>query len=169
MCHTCRGFIICTSSGSSEMSGFSRRSFLRIGAIGIGGLGFSLSEVFNHQAPEAKQHSSTIMIYLGGEPQTLDHYELRAKEPKPIAKLMEAELRTAVVVFERASYSMFFVDFPKQRSQQGASNNCHAGGRLPDGFGRFCQYERIEQENRSREESSCIHQRISTDVPILAA
>lgn len=63
--------------------GVSRRDFLRLGALGVGGL--TLADLFRLQAqgtvnPRAA-HKSVIMIFLQGGPSHIDMYDLKPKAP----------------------------------------------------------------------------------------
>jgi len=63
--------------------GHSRREFLRIGTLGLGGL--SLPHLFRLNAQSAEQsrssHKSVIMIYLCGAPSHQDTYDLKPDAP----------------------------------------------------------------------------------------
>ena len=68
--------------------GVSRRHFLRIGGLAMGGL--SLPQVFQAEAasagPRGKRlsHKAVIMIYLSGGPSHQDMYDLKMKAPVEI-------------------------------------------------------------------------------------
>ena len=72
-----------TPSGSF-CDGLSRRSFLRIGAMGMGGL--SLSQVLRAeaQAGRGKSQKALIMIYLPGGPPHQDMYDIKTEAPSEI-------------------------------------------------------------------------------------
>jgi hypothetical protein len=63
--------------------GRSRREFLRVGALGLGGL--SLADLLRHQANGAEaarsSHRAVIMIYLCGAPSHQDTYDLKPGAP----------------------------------------------------------------------------------------
>jgi hypothetical protein len=66
--------------------GFSRRSFLKAGALALGGL--SLPEFLRLKAEGAvapgKRGKSVIMICLGGGPSHIDMYDMKAEAPSEI-------------------------------------------------------------------------------------
>src|SRR6266446_1952311 len=75
--------------------GVSRRDFVRIGALGLGGL--SLAQLLALEAAQAdgsltrsvsegskKRHKSLIMIYLCGGPPHQDMYDLKSDAPAEI-------------------------------------------------------------------------------------
>ena len=80
-------------SGSRFCDGFSRRSFLKVGALGLGGL--SLPQLLRCEAAaKAKRstHKSVIMVYLSGGLTHQDTFDLKPNAPaevrgefKPIA------------------------------------------------------------------------------------
>src|SRR5215467_2193458 len=64
----------------------SRRSFLRVGALGVGGL--SISDVFRHRAMAAASgksqsdpDSSVILIWLPGGPPHMETYDMKPDAP----------------------------------------------------------------------------------------
>jgi hypothetical protein len=63
--------------------GLSRREFLRVGALGLGGL--SLADLLRHRALGAEaarsSHRAVIMIYLCGAPSHQDTYDLKPGAP----------------------------------------------------------------------------------------
>jgi len=60
--------------------GLSRRSFLRVGALGLGGL--SLPQLLRAEAQQhAHSHKSIIMVYLPGGPAHQDLYDLKPNAP----------------------------------------------------------------------------------------
>jgi hypothetical protein len=63
--------------------GLSRRDFLRVGALGLGGL--SLADLLRHRAHGAEaarsSHRAVIMIYLCGAPSHQDMYDLKPDAP----------------------------------------------------------------------------------------
>jgi len=63
--------------------GLPRRDFLRIGALGLGGL--SLSELLAAEAAAGERRAkSVIMIYLVGAPPHQDMYDLKMEAPAEI-------------------------------------------------------------------------------------
>src|SRR5262249_45072972 len=73
--------------------GFTRRSFLRAGALGVAGLG--LADLLRQEAratPENRRPKSVIYVVLGGGPSHIDAWDLKPDAPdefrgpfKPIA------------------------------------------------------------------------------------
>src|SRR5262245_64636485 len=69
-----------------------RRSFLQIGALGLGAGALTLSDVFRHDAIAAasgagqtpKRHKAVIHIFLGGGPPHQDMWEIKTEAPKEI-------------------------------------------------------------------------------------
>src|SRR5262245_41475918 len=69
-----------------------RRSFLQIGALGLGAGALTLSDVFRHDAIAAasgagqtpKRHKAVIHIFLGGGPPHQDLWEIKTEAPKEI-------------------------------------------------------------------------------------
>jgi hypothetical protein len=63
--------------------GISRRDFLRVGALAVGGL--SLADLLRLKAQGAQQakssHKSVIMIYLCGAPSHIDMYDMKPQSP----------------------------------------------------------------------------------------
>jgi hypothetical protein len=64
----------------------SRRSFLRVGALGMGAGALSLANVFRAEAQTAKpaRQKSVIHIFLGGGPPHQDMWEIKTDAPKEI-------------------------------------------------------------------------------------
>src|SRR5262245_37225337 len=76
--------------------GVSRRSFIKIGALGVGAAGLTLADVFRAEAragvTPGSSHRSVINIFLGGGPPHQDMWEIKTEAPdgirgefKPIA------------------------------------------------------------------------------------
>src|SRR5436190_18094296 len=74
--------------------GISRRSFLKIGALGVGLGGLTLADVFRAEAKSgsSSSHKAVINIFLGGGPPHQDMWEIKTEAPvgirgefKPIA------------------------------------------------------------------------------------
>jgi hypothetical protein len=61
--------------------GLSRRDFLKVGALGVGGL--SLSDLLRLRAQGAAggSHKAVIMVYLNGGPSHMDMYDLKPEAP----------------------------------------------------------------------------------------
>lgn len=66
-------------------NGVSRREFLRIGALGLGGITLSQLLAAESQAGTRQQHKSVIMIYLVGGPPHQDLWDLKPDAPSEIA------------------------------------------------------------------------------------
>ena len=64
----------------------SRRSFLRIGALGMGAGALTLSDLLRAeaQAESSARHKSVIHIFLGGGPPHQDMWEIKTEAPKEI-------------------------------------------------------------------------------------
>jgi hypothetical protein len=72
------------TNGSRFCDGLSRRNFLKIGALGLGGL--SLSELLRVEAASGirKSHKAVIMIYLPGGPPHQDMFDIKVDAPSEI-------------------------------------------------------------------------------------
>lgn len=72
------------SSSSRFCDGISRRSFLRIGALGLGGL--SLPQLLRAEAQSGKglSHKAVIMIFLPGGPSHQDIFDLKMDAPSEV-------------------------------------------------------------------------------------
>ena len=72
------------SGKNSYCDGVTRRSFLRIGGLGLGGL--SLSQLLRAEAHAGtgRSHKSIIMIFLPGGPPHQDMYDIKADAPSEI-------------------------------------------------------------------------------------
>jgi len=79
--------------------GISRRSFLKIGALGIGSGGLMLSDLYRAEAlaGSSSGHKSVINVFLGGGPPHQDMWEIKTSAPaeirgefKPIATRVPA-------------------------------------------------------------------------------
>ncbi len=66
--------------------GVSRRSFLRIGALGLGAASLNLADVFRAEAKAGTGHGhkAVINIFLGGGPPHQDMWEIKTEAPKEI-------------------------------------------------------------------------------------
>src|SRR5258708_35106444 len=81
--------------GNRFCDGVTRRSFLRIGALGVGAGSLSLADVFRAEAApgtNSSRHKAVINIFLGGGPPHQDMFDLKPDAPveirgefKPIA------------------------------------------------------------------------------------
>src|SRR5438874_13455539 len=64
--------------------GINRRDFLRVGALGIGGL--TMGDVLRLRAqgpnPTASAPKAVIMVYLPGGPSHIDMYDLKPEAPQ---------------------------------------------------------------------------------------
>ncbi len=75
--------------GSGYCDGVSRRSFLRIGALGLGAGALTLADLFRAEAKtrsdrSLSSHKAVINIFLGGGPPHLDMWEIKTEAPKEI-------------------------------------------------------------------------------------
>lgn len=78
------------NSGERFCDGMSRRGFLSIGALGLGGL--TLPEIFRAEAatlgsdqpPAGLNHKAVIMIFLAGGPPHQDMFDLKSEAPAEI-------------------------------------------------------------------------------------
>src|SRR5947209_7443907 len=81
---------------SRYCDGLSRRSFLRIGALGVGAAALTLADLFRLEARGATRpgtrHKAVINVFLGGGPPHQDMWEIKTEAPvgirgefKPIA------------------------------------------------------------------------------------
>ena len=66
-------------------NGTSRREFLQIGALGLGGLTLSQLLAAESQASATTRHKAVIMIYLVGGPPHQDLWDLKPDAPAEIA------------------------------------------------------------------------------------
>ncbi|MBM3824864.1 MAG: DUF1501 domain-containing protein [Verrucomicrobia bacterium] len=75
-----------TISGSSHRfcDGFSRRNFLRIGALGLGGLSLPQLLQAESQSGIRRSHKAVIMIFLPGGPSHQDMFDLKMDAPMEI-------------------------------------------------------------------------------------
>jgi hypothetical protein len=66
--------------------GVSRRSFLKIGALGLGATSLSLADVFRAEGRNgtSSQHKAVINIFLGGGPPHQDMWEIKTEAPAEI-------------------------------------------------------------------------------------
>ena len=73
-------------SRSGYCDGVNRRGFLKIGALGVGGFGLNLADIYRAEAaaPTKKNHKAVINIFLGGGPPHQDMWEIKTEAPKEI-------------------------------------------------------------------------------------
>jgi hypothetical protein len=73
-----------STGGSGYCDGISRRNFLRIGALGLGGL--ALPQLLRAEAAQGirKNHKAVIMIFLPGGPAHQDLFDLKPDAPEDI-------------------------------------------------------------------------------------
>ena len=66
--------------------GVSRRSFLKIGALGVGATGLTLADIFRAEARAGTgtSHKAVINIFLGGGPPHQDMWEIKTEAPAEI-------------------------------------------------------------------------------------
>src|SRR5438876_12172532 len=64
--------------------GLSRRSFLRVGGLAMGGLALPQILRAEGRSKKAQSHKAVIMIYLSGGPSHLDLYDLKPNAPVEI-------------------------------------------------------------------------------------
>lgn len=74
-----------STAGGRFCDGVSRRSFLKVGALGMGGL--TLPQLLKAEAAAGirKSHKAIIMIYLPGGPPHQDMYDLKNDAPRRFA------------------------------------------------------------------------------------
>jgi hypothetical protein len=70
----------------SNCDGLSRRTFLRIGALGIGAGAFSLADLLRAEAAQGSpgRHKAVINIFLGGGPPHQDMWDIKTAAPREI-------------------------------------------------------------------------------------
>src|SRR5437773_10833579 len=83
-----KGVVMLTIFGPSNRycDGVSRRSFLKIGALGIGASGLTLADIFRSEARAGttSRPKSVINIFLGGGPPHQDMWDIKTEAPKEI-------------------------------------------------------------------------------------
>ena len=77
-------FNIFGSSSGKLCDGVSRRDFLRVGALGMGGLALPQLLEAEALAGLGKSHKAVIMIYLVGAPPHQDMYDLKMDAPAEV-------------------------------------------------------------------------------------
>src|SRR5262245_66312713 len=73
--------------GDRYCDGVSRRSFLKIGGLGVGGGALTLADVFRAEAKAgvtSSRHRAVINIFLGGGPPHQDKCEIKTEAPREI-------------------------------------------------------------------------------------
>ena len=77
--------------GSRDCDGISRRSFLQVGALGVGAGALTLADLLrvegaetNSAASSGTRHKSVINIFLGGGPPHQDMWDIKTEAPKEI-------------------------------------------------------------------------------------
>ncbi len=71
-------------SSGTFCDGFSRRSFLRIGGLGLGGLTFSQLLRAESQQGRGKSQKALILVYLPGGPPHQDMFDIKTDAPSEI-------------------------------------------------------------------------------------
>jgi hypothetical protein len=117
--------------------GISRRSFLRIGALGIGASAFTLADLFRAEAQAGTRspHKAVINIFLGGGPPHQDMWEIKTEAPveirgefKPIATnvpgIQIGEVFTKIAALMDKCVAIRSVVGAKDRH---APEQCHSG------------------------------------------
>src|SRR5688572_27650266 len=71
---------------SRYCDGVSRRSFLKIGALGVGAGALSLADIYRAEARAgtSSQHKAVINVFLGGGPPHQDMWEIKTDAPREI-------------------------------------------------------------------------------------
>ncbi len=72
------------SSSGKLCDGVSRRDFLRVGALGMGGLALPQLLAAEALAGIGKSHKAVIMIYLVGAPPHQDMFDLKMNAPSEV-------------------------------------------------------------------------------------
>src|SRR5438876_3579459 len=87
-CLPTKGVAMLTIFGPSNRycDGVSRRSFLKIGALGIGASSLTLADIFRTEARvnTTSRPKSVINIFLGGGPPHQDMWDIKTEAPKEI-------------------------------------------------------------------------------------
>ncbi len=81
------GGIMLTFLGAKNRfcDGVSRRDFLKVGALGLGGFGLSLADVLRAQSnTPTRPFKAVIMVCLPGGPSHLDSYDMKPEAPEDI-------------------------------------------------------------------------------------
>ncbi|HUE71649.1 MAG TPA: DUF1501 domain-containing protein [Pirellulaceae bacterium] len=71
-------------TGRRHCDGLSRRSFLQIGGLGLGGLSLANLLALEARAEQRKPHKSVIMIYMCGGPPHQDMYDIKVDAPTEV-------------------------------------------------------------------------------------
>ena len=74
------------SRQSGYCDGVNRRSFLKVGALGVGAFGLNQADIYRAEAATAGGlgHKAVINIFLGGGPPHQDMWEIKTEAPKEI-------------------------------------------------------------------------------------
>ncbi|MCA9206138.1 MAG: DUF1501 domain-containing protein, partial [Planctomycetales bacterium] len=72
-----------TGRSNDYCDGVSRRSFLRIGAMGLGGLSLTMADLLRAEAAAGigSSHKAVINIHLSGGPSHQDMFDLKPNAP----------------------------------------------------------------------------------------
>src|SRR5262249_47240346 len=73
--------------GDRYRDGVSRRSFLKIGGLGVGGGALTLADVFRAEAKAgvtSSRHRAVINVFLGGGPPHQDTWDIKTEAPREI-------------------------------------------------------------------------------------
>ncbi len=69
---------------STAWQGMTRRDLLRVGVVGIGALGFGLSEIEGAARVESKSEQSVILLLLVGGPSRLESWDPKPDAPEEV-------------------------------------------------------------------------------------
>ncbi|MEC8571353.1 MAG: DUF1501 domain-containing protein, partial [Planctomycetota bacterium] len=74
------------SRQSGYCDGVNRRSFLKVGALGVGTFGLNQADIYRAEAATSGGlgHKAVINIFLGGGPPHQDMWEIKTEAPKEI-------------------------------------------------------------------------------------
>ena len=73
-----------TGRGSGYCDGVSRRNFLKIGALGLGGIALPELLAAESASGVGRSHKAVIMIFLPGGPSHQDMFDLKAEAPSEV-------------------------------------------------------------------------------------
>src|SRR6187431_356572 len=76
--------LLSSKPSGSFCDGLSRRSFLRIGGLGLGGLTFSQLLRAESQQGRGKSQKALILVYLPGGPPHQDMFDIKTDAPSEI-------------------------------------------------------------------------------------
>src|SRR5437868_1960363 len=79
----CPAMLTILGPRNSYCDGVSRRSFLKIGMVGLGATSLSLADIFRAEAATSSRasHKAIINIFLGGGPPHQDMWEIKTEAP----------------------------------------------------------------------------------------